>query len=120
MGHVLFLEKSFMASPGQLHLLIGNINSDVTDVAKLKEAGSYEVEVLGGNHTRAALQSLKSKDLWPSPYVKMNVFRKLTTIEALQQGQLHNDVLEKSKKPTFMDHCQLIRFVKSRNDSTFT
>ena len=106
-----------MSSPGQLHLLVGNVMEDITDVDALKESGTYEVEVLGGNHTRAAIQNLRSKGLWSTSIVKMNVYRRLTTIEALQQGQLHNDVLNKSKKPTFMDNCRLIRSLKPAGQS---
>ena len=44
-----------MSSPFQLHLLVGNVVEDITDVDALKKSGTYEVEVLGGNHTRAAI-----------------------------------------------------------------
>ena len=46
---------------------------DVNDVDALKESGSYEVDVLGGNHTRAAIHTLRSKGLYSSSTAKINI-----------------------------------------------
>lgn len=75
-----------------------------------RKPGSVDVEVLGGNHTRLALQSLLEKGLLHSPYVKVNLYQPLPRTEALTLGYQHNFLLEEKKKPmSFVEKVKLMR-----------
>ena len=73
--------------------------------------GIYEIEVIGGNHTRAALQVLRSKhpereefSSWP-----VRVFAGLSDDQALKLGHEHNKAHEAARKTTFEEFCRLFR-----------
>lgn len=114
-SHVSFLEKSFQAGFTQIHLLIGVVALD-TNVKNLIKPGVAKVEVIGGNHTRLALQSLNSKGLLSNPLVKLNLYSQLTLTECLSVGVKHNEVLLSSKEMTFIDKVKLIRSRKPREE----
>ena len=109
--HVDFLEKSFQQNAGQIHLPVGLLGKEINPQA-LKESGTTKLEVIGGNHSRVALQSLLKKGLLTSPLVKVKMYRDLTDIEALQTGVQHNEVLKKSRELSFMEKVKLIRQLK--------
>jgi hypothetical protein len=76
----------------------------------LVQPGAAEIEVLGGNHTRLALQSLFDEGLLTSPIVKVNLYKALPRTEALAIGMQHNVILEEKKKPlSFVDKVKLMR-----------
>ena len=71
-SHVKLLEESFLKSPGgQFHLLAGLVlNGSLEQVGN---EGGATVEVIGGNHTRAALTSLYRRGL-RSPLVRVRPY----------------------------------------------
>lgn len=64
--HIAAVKNSILkegAILAQTHMLVGNINIPVNDF-DLEKLKSYQIEVLGGNHTRLALQELQEPKQW--------------------------------------------------------
>ncbi|XP_066294062.1 dentin sialophosphoprotein-like [Branchiostoma lanceolatum] len=113
--HVQTLKSAFLKSPGTTQtVLAGNIvGLSATDFDKNKMR-SYRFEVLGGNHTRQALQEIleTNPDALKSTYVHMNVYCNLTEDLAKRVGIDHNKVtnnLNLSKPETYMEKLQSFR-----------
>ncbi|XP_053406064.1 uncharacterized protein LOC128559065 isoform X2 [Mercenaria mercenaria] len=109
--HVGSLTESFQDQDcGQLVILIGMLTSDQVQTDSLAEEDTATVEVLGGNHTRQALQSLFLKGLLTSHTVKVNLYKPLPLTAALAIGYQHNALLHERKRPlNFMDKVRLMR-----------
>ena len=80
------------------------------DLKKVKE-GSIELEVLGGNHTRVAVQRLHQEmpdseafKFWP-----VKLYCGLSPVQSLQIGYDHNRAHLFGKAPTFQDLVCLFR-----------
>ncbi|KAH3866679.1 hypothetical protein DPMN_029778 [Dreissena polymorpha] len=72
-----------------------------------------QVEALGGNHTREALQGLLRRGLATITTVKMNMYSALSTCTALTVGWQHNVCLQEKQKPlSFIDKVRLMRQVR--------
>ncbi|XP_052283019.1 uncharacterized protein LOC127879939 [Dreissena polymorpha] len=111
--HVKFLMDSFQSGVfQQLTLLVGMVPDDC-DPSKLKMKGAGQVETLGGNHTREALQGLLRRGLATITTVKMNIYSALSTCTALTVGWQHNVCLQEKQKPlSFIDKVRLMRQVR--------
>ena len=106
-SHVKFLEDSYLTTPGgEFHLLAGLLVGGSIDKAGSK--GGATIEVLGGNHTRAALTSLHRRGL-RSPLVRVRVYQDLTDEESLHLGYQHNELSTRSKKMGFTDKVEIVR-----------
>lgn len=106
-GHVKFLEDSFLASPGgEFHLLAGLLVEG--DIERVAEPGEAKIEVLGGNHSRAALSSLHRRGLHDS-FCLVSIYEGLTDEEALKLGYHHNKISERAKAMSFVDIVNIIR-----------
>ena len=107
--HVQYLTDEMRKSAELFIVLAGMVDEEV-DLDQLKEPNcGTDVEVLGGNHTRIALQYLHSSNHLHKETVKVRVYKDLTDAEALSIGYLHNKQAEKSKKMTFMDETRLVK-----------
>ena len=106
-SHVKFLEESFLKSPGgEFNLLAGLLLKG--SLEQVGNEGGATVEVIGGNHTRAALTSLYRRGL-RSPLVRVRLYGDLTDEEALHIGYNHNELATRSKKMSFTDKAEIVR-----------
>jgi hypothetical protein len=86
------------------------LTSENVNPASLAIETDDKVEVLGGNHTREALQSLHMKGSLTNSVVKVNLYRPLPVTAALAIGYQHNTLLQEKRKPmTFIDKVRLMR-----------
>lgn len=107
--HVQFLTEEFKSNSTSFVILAGFVEDDC-DIPCLKEPDcGTEVEVIGGNHSRIALQYLLASGHLTEETVRVKLYSGLTDDEALGVGVLHNSQAQKSKKMTFMDVSRLIR-----------
>ena len=107
--HVKFLTDELRQS-ADLFVMLAGLVHDTVELDELKEPHcGVDVEVLGGNHTRIALQYLLSSGHLQKECVKVRIYKDLTNDEALSVGYLHNKKAEKSKKMTFMDETRLVK-----------
>jgi hypothetical protein len=118
--HVGKLTESFSDnSCGQVVIFQGMLTDDMVTHSTLYQEGSGKVEVLGGNHTREALQTLHRKGTLGYTTVKCNLFRPLPRIFALRIGYSHNMVLHEKVKPvSFMDKARMMRDCRPSLDMT--
>lgn len=83
---------------------------DVT-IADLEIPGKKCVEVLGGNHTRAALQKILHSDECMQKekyeFVYMDIYQNLTKDQALFLAFKHNEIHEHSQELTFAEKSLL-------------
>ena len=108
--HVETLKGVFMKKTTSFLVMAGLCDQDV-DVTKLKKENMYQIETIGGNHTRIALQSLLAAGQLAAPdqLVKVKIYKDLSDTEALQVGYEHNQQALNAKQVTFMDVCRIIR-----------
>lgn len=100
---------------GNYTTLIGVLKTDVENTEALQHPHTAEIEVIGGNHTRAALQKLQLEGHIEENYcVLVNVYRKLTVAQTLHLGFMHNEMHESSRKMSFQE--KVILFRKLRNE----
>ncbi|XP_053393670.1 uncharacterized protein LOC128555411 [Mercenaria mercenaria] len=116
--HVGNLVESFQGNGcGQLVMMIGMV-SPGTDLSRLREPGEAMIEVLGGNHTREALQALEKKGALDVEHVKVRLYRSLPQTSALALGFQHNYLLhEKKRAVTFLEKVKLMRDCRLDNKS---
>jgi hypothetical protein len=109
--HVSLLEKLFSEQDmGQVVLHVGMVKTSNQDLKALRTEGAETLEMLGGNHSRLALQSLLRKGILQSALVKVNVYKPLGLVEALAIRMQHNLVMqEKRKAVSFMDKVKWMR-----------
>lgn len=104
--HVEELANSMIHSFDQYTTLVGLVNVNC-DVNKLDQPGTGTVQVLGGNHTRAALEIIHEMDVLRTEakykFVKMDLYRNLTNEQALFIAFRHNDIHEHSRAMTFQE-----------------
>ncbi|XP_060591455.1 uncharacterized protein LOC132746355 [Ruditapes philippinarum] len=98
-------------SGGEFQLLAGNILSG--DLENAMQERGMRIEVIGGNHTKAALMTLYRQGL-RNPYVQMTLYEGLTDEEALKVGLHHNETNLKAKPMSFLDKVDVI--VKLKQD----
>ncbi len=86
--HVADIVKGLKSNPQQYCILAGVlVEGELND---LTDSGKTRVEVIGGNHTRAAFQALVADGTLQCETLKVKVYTGLTTAEALQVGYRHN------------------------------
>ena len=109
--HVGTLTNSFKEfDHGQLVIVVGMLTNEAIKLDNLHVEGTGNIEVLGGNHTRQALQSLLQRGLLCEKTVKVNLYKPLPITAALAIGYQHNAVLHEKKRPlTFMDKVKIMR-----------
>ena len=109
--HVRTLTNSFKEfDHGQLFIVVGMLTNEEMKLDNIQIEGTGNIEVLGGNHTREAIQSLLKDGLLNKKTVKVNLYKPLPLTAALAIGYQHNSVLHEKKKPlTFMDKVNIMR-----------
>lgn len=112
--HVGVLSESFQEnSLGHYVILVGMLTSETVNPVELRNDGCCKVEVLGGNHTRQALQSLHERGTLTNPLVKVNVYRPLPVTAALAIGYQHNTLLQEKRRPLqFIEKVRLMRYCR--------
>ena len=91
------------------------------DTSKLDIEGTASVQVLGGNHSREALQILRTRTKSESyttenNFVYMDVYCNLTKEQAWYLGMSHNSIHTNSKAMNFIENIRF--FHKARQDCT--
>jgi len=89
----------------EFHLLAGLLTRG--DIEQADQPGACTVEVLGGNHTRAALTCLFQQGLHPGK-VLVTIYKDLTDNEALKVGYHHNVTAELSRSMTFLEKVDIV------------
>lgn len=103
------MEKKLLETPQLFSVLIGNVCSENNaNIDKIQEDGFPFVEVLGGNHTRQALQNLANKE-GAVRKVCVDLYENLTPSEAIFLGLKHNSIHECSRQTSFVELVQLFR-----------
>ena len=87
-------------------VLAGVLVSGSLDNAAVE--GSCKVEVIGGNHSRAAVTSLFRRGLGPE-VMRVRVYNGVSDNEALKVGIFHNEIDRQSREVTFLEKARLIR-----------
>lgn len=103
------LQKEMEKNPDcqYLKLLVHIPGVVAADVVHDKiNSGDYNLEVIGGNHTRIALQSMKQAK---KEFVDAAVYAGLSPIQALSLGIKHNDTHNHAKAMGFHDYVHLFR-----------
>ncbi|WAQ94796.1 hypothetical protein MAR_007267 [Mya arenaria] len=103
-GHVQDLQSPFQGSfHGQLVVLYGIVQKRM--LGKVEEPGSCQIQTIGGNHTRIALQELRSKGVETPSLVQCHLYCDTIPREnALVLGLHHDMVHEELSKPlSFLD-----------------
>ncbi|XP_062576086.1 uncharacterized protein LOC134237970 [Saccostrea cucullata] len=104
--HVNELVESFAKNFQPYTTLVGLISEDFT-IEDLAIPGKKQIEVLGGNHTRAALQKIVNsaesthKDQYE--FIYMDVYQNLTKDQALFLAYKHNELHEHSQELSFAE-----------------
>ena len=91
-AHVAKLKKELKERPDSRFTMMVGCTSDTEDLTKLEVPGGGRVEVLGGNHTRIALQELAADPALGSRFQHWNVqlYRTLPETLALKVSYDHN------------------------------
>ncbi|KAL4233079.1 hypothetical protein ACF0H5_007764 [Mactra antiquata] len=94
----------------------GDINkaSVLGDINKASVLGGAEVEIIGGNHTRAALQSLYDTNMFTEDVLVTVYKNNLSYAEILSVGFLHNKIDDGALSMYFIDRVRVIRKIKTR------
>lgn len=106
--HVQTLKEEYKRTSTSFGILAGVVWGNV-DVKTLKEPQVNKIEVIGGNHLRAALQELHKEGTLLRQTLLVKLYSGLTNEECLQIGYYHNEVISKSKQMTFMEIAELMR-----------
>ena len=109
--HVQSLKDSFTARPEVQTIFCGNITGGITKQSVREQAmrkNAIKVEVIGGNHTRIALQELANEGK-VTEYVLCNVYLNLNDAEALKLGYDHNVINDIGKSTSAEDLLLLFR-----------
>ncbi|KAK3100259.1 hypothetical protein FSP39_017051 [Pinctada imbricata] len=106
--HVTELEKEFIETPQVFSVLIGHVIRPDATLESIQKEGYPYIEILGGNHTRQALQNLSKRNK-SIQRVCIDVYKDLSTTEAIMLGVQHNAKHEHSRHTTFEDLVKLFR-----------
>ncbi|XP_052810433.1 uncharacterized protein LOC128238487 isoform X3 [Mya arenaria] len=112
-GHIQDLQSPFQGSfHGQLVVLYGIVQKRM--LGKVEEPGSCQIQTIGGNHTRIALQELRSKGVETPSLVQCHLYCDTIPREnALVLGLHHDMVHEELSKPlSFLDKAKIMRDVR--------
>eukprot|EP00058_Branchiostoma_floridae_P022238 XP_002607728.1 hypothetical protein BRAFLDRAFT_82825 [Branchiostoma floridae] len=110
--HVSNLKQRFIASSGQMTtVLIGNIPEMTTEHYDRTRVDRYRYEVIGGNHTRIALQEIlrDTPEKLDVASVHMHIYCGLPDDLAKRVGMAHNNVMNYSKPETTLDQLISMR-----------
>ncbi|XP_045185659.2 uncharacterized protein LOC123543657 [Mercenaria mercenaria] len=107
-NHVKNLENQLMKNKCTFGVLIGYVEEYVGHI-DIETPGRSIIEVIGGNHTRQAIQNLRDQKLDHITHVTMDIYTKLTDNEAFKIGMLHNEQHEHSMATSFEDKVKLFR-----------
>lgn len=105
--HVDSLKAAFRKRPENNIIFFGNILKDDFDIRLLGTSGYVNVETIGGNHSRVALQELLEEGINMSPTVYMTIYKGLCDTEALKLGFDHN-VGHELGRPTSPEELMLL------------
>ncbi|XP_062620882.1 uncharacterized protein LOC134282490 [Saccostrea cucullata] len=97
--HVESLKESFKTRPENSVIFFGIVFGENIDLNDLNKIGSFQIETIGGNHSRIALQELFDEGLLKEPTIHVKLYKNLTDTEALKLGFDHN-VSHELAKPT--------------------
>ncbi|XP_062600039.1 uncharacterized protein LOC134261635 [Saccostrea cucullata] len=100
--HVQDLVKSFRKSFDPYTVLIG-LASTKADISKMSIPNQEPVEILGGNHTVAALKQLAGENSEAYKNVYMDIYTNLTEAQALSLSYKHNELHENSQELSFSE-----------------
>ncbi|XP_053393658.1 uncharacterized protein LOC123543365 [Mercenaria mercenaria] len=116
-SHVKELEEAFLKNrvQSQYKILVGLLVDGSIEMAS--KPGGCTVEVLGGNHTRIALQTLRKRGLWKLDELRVEVHANIDDQECLSLGIQHNVVDKQALEMCFMDEVRLIRKLMTSNPS---
>ena len=107
--HVQFLTEEFRKNSTSFVMLAGLVGEECELTTLAEPDCGIEVETIGGNHSRIALQYLMASGQLVEEKVKVKLYHGLTNDEALEIGVYHNAQAQKSKQMSFMDISRLIR-----------
>lgn len=107
------LADSFIQNFQPYTTLVGLLHVCDVTIADLEIPGKKCVEVLGGNHTRAALQKILHSDECMQKekyeFVYMDIYQNLTKDQALFLAFKHNEIHEHSQELTFAEKVCFFR-----------
>ena len=107
--HVEKLKGEFQRYRSPFLMLAGHVAEDI-DLDTLKQESDLPtVEVIGGQHTCAALKELHDEGMESCSVVYMNIFKGLSDTEAIEIGFHHNEMVKLGKPLEFMDLVKLLR-----------
>jgi hypothetical protein len=121
--HVNILKEQFVKNAATKMIpMVGNIpDGEAKEIKKvieqLQAAGSIKVEVIGGNHTRKALQELNfSQEHKDDPRFQtwaVQLYAGLNSSQALKVGLCDNELHELCRKATYCEMVMLMREILS-------
>ena len=109
--HIQELKNEIARNPrSNFTLMVVNVPNSV-DLRQVKTPGAYKYEVLGGNHTRAAIQALLNENpgderfaYWP-----VRLYAGLNIQQCLSIGNTHNRMHQFILNTSFAEYVQLFR-----------
>ena len=107
--HVKKLKTEFRRYRSPFLMLAGHVspNIDIETLSSRSEVPT--VEVIGGQHTCAALKELYDEGMADCSLVNMNLFKGLSDLEAIEIGFQHNEMVKLSKSLSFIDLVKMLR-----------
>ena len=113
--HVSNMAAKIERSYDPFTILIG-ILDDNCNVADLERPDQTKIQVLGGNHTRAALQLLHERGSTrdDTKYVRMDLYHGLTNQQALFLAYSHNEMHEHSRQMSFEEKVNFFHNLRER------
>ncbi|XP_062566152.1 uncharacterized protein LOC134228509 isoform X2 [Saccostrea cucullata] len=115
-SHVRELEKQLIDTPQVFSVLIGHVTAEDASLDVVQVEGFPHIEVLGGNHTRQALQNLMKRE-GSIQKVCIDIYKNLTPTEAMLLGLNHNAKHEYSKQTSFVEIVKLFRKLREECQS---
>ena len=107
--HITHLKKE-LKSGNMYTVLVGYTDDPTISLEKLATPGTGKIQVLGGNHTRLALQEILTEDpLFKLQTVFVDIYVGLTEEESLRIGVYHNQIHDSARKITFEEEVRLFR-----------
>ncbi|KAK3098183.1 hypothetical protein FSP39_016945 [Pinctada imbricata] len=106
------MAESFMLSYNNFTTFVGLVD-DGCSIENLTVPGQCKVQVLGGNHSREAIQAIRKRDEFKDAeefqFVYMDIYSNLTKEQAWYLGYSHNEIHSNSKEMSFMEKVTFFR-----------
>ncbi|XP_062608884.1 centromere-associated protein E-like [Saccostrea cucullata] len=120
--HVDKICQQLKLAHGHYTTLIGVLKegrNNISNIDDLKNPNVEKIEVIGGNHTREALQQLhRDGDIDQQFCVLMDIYQNLSQGQVFHLGYLHNEMHESSKKMSFPEKVILFRKLRETNETS--